>query len=144
MEAGRVIGMVLHSTLNTSSSFIPWLCSRIFSELAYLSLLRCCACIILPFHLLSTVSWFWIAFADNSIEDIPASFCNLIHLKSLCLNNNNINQVCTVQLKFYLSSLIIYVIETMIGCELHALYLFCFCFFHLHILWRAYLFFCSL
>lgn len=56
---------------------------------------------ILPFHLSFTVSWFWIAFADNAIEDIPASFCNLIHLKSLCLNNNNINQVLTVHLQFY-------------------------------------------
>lgn len=38
--------------------------------------------------------------ADNVIEDLPASICNLIHLKSLCLNNNNLSQVFTVQCKY--------------------------------------------
>ncbi|XP_030949594.1 plant intracellular Ras-group-related LRR protein 7-like [Quercus lobata] len=31
--------------------------------------------------------------ADNLIEDLPASICNLIHVKSFCLNNNNVSQV---------------------------------------------------
>ncbi|KAF8408185.1 hypothetical protein HHK36_007327 [Tetracentron sinense] len=29
----------------------------------------------------------------NSIEDLPPSVCNLIHLKSLCLDNNNVHQM---------------------------------------------------
>ncbi|CAA3032322.1 plant intracellular Ras-group-related LRR 7 [Olea europaea subsp. europaea] len=30
---------------------------------------------------------------QNSIEELPASVCNLVHLKSLSLNNNNVRQV---------------------------------------------------
>ncbi|CAI9786781.1 unnamed protein product [Fraxinus pennsylvanica] len=30
---------------------------------------------------------------ENSIEELPASVCNLIHLKSLSLNNNNMKQI---------------------------------------------------
>lgn len=30
---------------------------------------------------------------ENSIEDLPSSVCNLIHLKSLCLDNNNVKQI---------------------------------------------------
>ncbi|KAJ8637410.1 hypothetical protein MRB53_011677 [Persea americana] len=29
----------------------------------------------------------------NLIEDLPPSICNLTHLKSLCLNNNNVRQI---------------------------------------------------
>ncbi|TYI12497.1 hypothetical protein ES332_A09G281700v1 [Gossypium tomentosum] len=32
-------------------------------------------------------------FADNLIEELPASVCNLVHLKSLCLNNNKVSQI---------------------------------------------------
>lgn len=32
-------------------------------------------------------------FSDNSIEDLPESVCNLVHLKALCLDNNNVKQV---------------------------------------------------
>lgn len=35
--------------------------------------------------------------ADNVVEELPASLCNLIQLKSLCLDNNQVNQV---RLKF--------------------------------------------
>jgi hypothetical protein len=31
--------------------------------------------------------------SDNLIEDLPSSVCNLSHLKSLCLDNNNVKQV---------------------------------------------------
>ncbi|KAG5562515.1 hypothetical protein RHGRI_005292 [Rhododendron griersonianum] len=31
---------------------------------------------------------------ENSIADLPSSVCNLIHLKSLCLDNNNVKQPC--------------------------------------------------
>ncbi|KAL2538765.1 Leucine-rich repeat domain superfamily [Forsythia ovata] len=30
---------------------------------------------------------------ENSIEELPASVCNLVHLKSLSLNNNNVKQL---------------------------------------------------
>ncbi|KAG5516576.1 hypothetical protein RHGRI_037330 [Rhododendron griersonianum] len=32
---------------------------------------------------------------ENSIADLPSSVCNLIPLKSLCLDNNNVKQVST-------------------------------------------------
>lgn len=34
--------------------------------------------------------------SDNLIEDLPESVCNLKHVKSLCLDNNNVKQVCTL------------------------------------------------
>ncbi|KAA8541011.1 hypothetical protein F0562_024851 [Nyssa sinensis] len=30
---------------------------------------------------------------ENSIEELPSSVCNLVHLKSICLNNNNVKQI---------------------------------------------------
>ncbi|KAG5522756.1 hypothetical protein RHGRI_034786 [Rhododendron griersonianum] len=30
---------------------------------------------------------------ENSIADLPSSVCNLIHLKSLCLDNNKVKQM---------------------------------------------------
>ena len=42
-------------------------------------------------------------FADNLIEDLPVSVCNLIHLKSLSLNNNSVGQVvCSSNLVLFL------------------------------------------
>ncbi|XP_021804101.1 plant intracellular Ras-group-related LRR protein 7-like [Prunus avium] len=38
-------------------------------------------------------------FSDNSIEDLPESVCNLVHLKALCLDNNNVKQIPTNLLK---------------------------------------------
>ena len=35
----------------------------------------------------------WDSLADNVIEELPASLCNLIQLKSLCLDNNQVKQV---------------------------------------------------
>lgn len=37
--------------------------------------------------------------ADNPIEDLPQSVCNLIHLKSLALNNNRLRQLPKTILK---------------------------------------------
>jgi hypothetical protein len=34
-----------------------------------------------------------VTISDNLIEELPASVCNLSHLKSLCLDNNNVKQV---------------------------------------------------
>lgn len=31
--------------------------------------------------------------ADNSIDDLPPSICNLVHLKSLSLDNNKVKEV---------------------------------------------------
>lgn len=36
---------------------------------------------------------FFAKISDNVIEDLPSSVCNLSHLKSLCLDNNNVKQV---------------------------------------------------
>jgi hypothetical protein len=37
-------------------------------------------------------------YSGNSIEDMPASVCNLVCLKSLSLNGNKIRQVCMEKL----------------------------------------------
>lgn len=41
----------------------------------------------------SFLTLYLILAAENSIEELPSSVCNLVHLKSLCLNNNNVKQV---------------------------------------------------
>ncbi|MED6146010.1 hypothetical protein PIB30_030573 [Stylosanthes scabra] len=39
------------------------------------------------------MSWLISNISDNQIEELPASVCNLSHLKSLFLDNNNVNQI---------------------------------------------------
>lgn len=103
-----------------SSGFVR----RIPSEL--IICLRWCAVLAWLYlsFLSSTSSWFWITFADNSIEDIPPSICNLIHLKSLCLDNNNVNQVFTIQFKSYWTSLIMYSVVAIISYPVFFFFLF--------------------
>ena len=43
--------------------------------------------------LLESLIVIWDSLADNVIEELPASLCNLIQLKSLCLDNNQVKQV---------------------------------------------------
>jgi len=39
--------------------------------------------------------------ADNVVEELPASLCNLIQLKSLSLDNNQVNQVNRLKCVFF-------------------------------------------
>lgn len=43
--------------------------------------------------------------ADNVVEELPASLCNLIQLKSLCLDNNQVNQVNRLKCDLFLHAL---------------------------------------
>jgi Leucine-rich repeat (LRR) protein len=38
---------------------------------------------------------------DNVVEELPASLCNLIQLKSLSLDNNQVNQVNRLKCVFF-------------------------------------------
>lgn len=73
-----------------NSGGLDMLClSSIFAELPCLHVFTC-------FHYTASLFWwFSLVFAENSIADLPSSVCNLIHLKSLCLDNNNVKQVST-------------------------------------------------
>ncbi|CAK7322837.1 unnamed protein product [Dovyalis caffra] len=52
---------------------------------------------------------------NNLIEDLPASVCNLIHLKSLSLNNNSVGQPLPVILTNFLNAFHFGIIGVILG-----------------------------